>query len=190
MTNFSSIECKAWTSPRHHKSGLHSHSAITKIGGNKEWVLNILLKEHDFAAFFRYTVGIRKDAKRLKDAPGLRGTHEEKGTRMVLARIVLPPLALESFTLIGLLLATMGALFLAYDLLGRENGPLRWFTLVLTCGLVSALVFVPVAMLDSFLLGGFKGGFNVFIILPLILFGALMGFYTVILVDCLSREHY
>ena len=101
---------------------------------------------------------------------------------MVLARIVLPPLVLESFTLIGLLLATIGALFLAYDLLGRENGPLRWFTLVLICGLVSALVFVPVAILDTVLGGVFKG-FNLVIILPLILFGALMGFYTVILVD-------
>ncbi len=109
---------------------------------------------------------------------------------MVLARIVLPPLALEGFTLSGVLLATIGTLFLAYDLLGRENGPLRWFTLVLTGGLVSTLVFFPVALLDSFLLGGFEGGFNVFlsIILPLILFGGLMGFYTVILVDFSPSE--
>lgn len=104
---------------------------------------------------------------------------------MILARIVLPPPALESITLSGVLLATIGTLFLAYDLLGRENGPLRWFTLVLTGGLVSTLVFFPAALLDSFLLGGFEGGFNVFlsIILPLILIGGLMGFYTVILVD-------
>ncbi len=80
---------------------------------------------------------------------------------MILARFVLPPLALESFTLSGVLLATIGTLFLAYDLLGRENGPLRWFTLVLTGGLVSTLVFFPVALLDSFLLGGFdRGGFR------------------------------
>jgi hypothetical protein len=102
---------------------------------------------------------------------------------MLLAYIVLSPLALESITFIGVLLATIGSLFLAYDLLGRENGPLRWFTLVLTCGFVSALVFVPVAIIEAFLLGGFKGGFNLFIILPLILFGGLLGFYTVILVD-------
>src|SRR5215467_14279571 len=109
---------------------------------------------------------------------------------MVLARIILPPLVLESFTLSGVLLATIGTLFLAYDLLGRENGPLRWFTLVLTGGLVSTFVFFPVALLDSFLLGGFEGGFNVFlsIILPLILFGGLMGFYTVILVDFSPSE--
>jgi hypothetical protein len=109
---------------------------------------------------------------------------------MVLARIVLPPLALEGFTLSGVLLATIGTLFLAYDLLGRENGPLRWFTLVLTGGLVSTLLFFPAALLDSFLLGGFEGGFNVFlnIILPLILFGGLMGLYTVILVDFSPSE--
>jgi hypothetical protein len=142
-----------------------------------------LHKEHDFAAFFRYTGGERRDARRLQDAPGLRGTHKEKGTRMILARIVLPLLALESFTLSGVLLATMGTLFLAYDLLGRENGPLRWFTLVLTGGLVSALVFVPVAILDAVLGGVATDGFNLFIILTLILFGGLMGLYTVILVD-------
>jgi hypothetical protein len=109
---------------------------------------------------------------------------------MILARIVLPPLVLESFTLSGVLLATIGTLFLAYDLLGRENGPLRWFTLVLTGGLVSTLVFFPVALLDSFLLGGFEGGLNVFlsIILPLILIGGLMGIYTVILVDFSPSE--
>ena len=137
----------------------------------KEWVLNILLEEHDFAAFFRYTGGSvsrRGDARHWQDAPGLRGTHEEKSTRMILARIVLPPLALESFTLSGVLLATIGSLFLAYDLLGRENGPLRWFTLVLTGGFVSTLVFVPVAILDAFLGGVFQRfGFNLLIILPL-----------------------
>ncbi len=102
---------------------------------------------------------------------------------MVLARIVLPPPALESLTLSNVLLGTMGSLFLAYDLLGRENGPLRWFTLVLTGGLVSVLVFVPAAIFAGFLLGAFKDGFNLLIILPLILFGGLMGLYTVILVD-------
>jgi hypothetical protein len=71
---------------------------------------------------------------------------------VVLARIVLPPLALHSLTLSGVLLATLGAIFLAYDLLGRENGPLRWFTLVITCGLLSALILVPVVTLVDLLL--------------------------------------
>ena len=53
---------------------------------------------------------------------------------MILADTALPPLVLESITLSNVLLGTIGNLFLAYDLLGRENGPLRWFTLVLTGG--------------------------------------------------------
>jgi len=78
-------------------------------------------------------------------------------------------------------LATTGTLFLAYDLLGRENGPLRWFTLVMTCGIVSALIFVPVVTLVDLLLN--HESLNLSHILPLILAGGLMGFYTVILVE-------
>src|SRR2546421_11923006 len=100
---------------------------------------------------------------------------------MGLADIILPPQALHSFTLIGVLLATTGTLFLAYDLLGRENGPLRWFTLVLTCGIVSALVFVPLALLNELLFD--PEGPNLSDILPFLLVGGLMGFYTVILVE-------
>jgi hypothetical protein len=104
---------------------------------------------------------------------------------MISAQTTLSPLLLESITFCGMLLATVGTVFLAYDLLGRENGPLRWFALVLTGGLVSALVFVPVATLDSILILGLQGGLNLSasIIVPLVLFGGLMGLYTVILVD-------
>src|SRR5437763_6320200 len=98
-----------------------------------------------------------------------------------LAGIVLPPQALHSFTLIGVLLGTTGTLFLAYDLLGRENGPLRWFTLVLTCGIVSALVFVPLALLNQLLFD--REGPTLSYILPFLLVGGLMGFYTVSLVE-------
>src|SRR5437868_9173653 len=98
-----------------------------------------------------------------------------------LASIVLPPLASQSFTLISVLLGTTGTLFLAYDLLGRENGPLRWFTLVLTCGIVIALIFVPLALLNELLFD--PEGPNLSDILPFLLVGGLMGFYTVILVE-------
>ncbi len=144
-------------------------------------VLKILLEEYSFPAFFLYTYGRRMHAKRLKDSHGFQGKHWEKETMMALAGIVLPPLVLESLTLSGVFLATIGALFLAYDLLGRENGPLRWFTLVLTCGLVSALIFVPVSMVDSFLLS--HQWVNLAHTLPLTLAGGFMGFYTVILVE-------
>jgi hypothetical protein len=105
---------------------------------------------------------------------------------IVLAQIVLSPLVINSFTLSGYFLGIAGTLFLAYDLLGRENGPLRWFTLVMTCGLVSALIFVPVSMGGSFLLNLEQVSHeqvNLADILPLTLAGGLMGFYTVILVE-------
>ena len=98
---------------------------------------------------------------------------------IIFARIDLPPLALHSFALIAVFLVAIGTLFLAYDLLGRENGPLRWFTLVITCGMVSALIFVPVVTVIDLL----QGSFDLSSLLSLILVGGLMGFYTVILVE-------
>src|SRR5437762_11715959 len=100
---------------------------------------------------------------------------------VVLAQTVLPQTAFDGFIIMSVVLAIVGTLFLAYDLLGRENGPLRWFTLVMTCGLVSALIFVPVSMVDSFLLS--HQWVNLAHTLPLTLAGGFMGFYTVILVE-------
>ncbi len=62
---------------------------------------------------------------------------------VILAQIVLPPTARESFVIASVLLGIIGTLSLAYDLLGRENGPVRQFTLGLSCGLLRALVFTP-----------------------------------------------
>jgi len=62
---------------------------------------------------------------------------------VILAQIVLPPTDIGSFVIASVLLGIIGTLFLAYDLLRRENGPVRWFTLGLTCGLLRALVFTP-----------------------------------------------
>jgi hypothetical protein len=132
-----------------------------------------------FLPFIPYTGCIGMNAKGLKDSHGFLGKNWEKENMMIVAGLVLPRLALESFTLISVLLATTGTLFLAYDLLGRENGPLRWFTLVITCGIVSALIFVPVVTLFDLLLGSF----DLSSLLSLILIGGLMGFYTVILVE-------
>src|SRR5205814_6757991 len=100
---------------------------------------------------------------------------------VVLAQTVLPQTAFDGFIIMSVVLAIVGTLFLAYDLLGRENGPLRWFTLVMTCGIVSALIFVPVALLDQVLFD--PNGLDLSYILPFILVGGLMGFYTVILVE-------
>jgi hypothetical protein len=62
---------------------------------------------------------------------------------VILAHIVLPPTERESSVIASVLLGIIDTLFLAYDLLGCENGPVRWFTLGLTCGLIRALVFTP-----------------------------------------------
>jgi uncharacterized OB-fold protein len=54
-------------------------------------------------------------------------------------------------------LVILGTLYLAYDLLGREDGPLQWLTLVLTCGVFGACSlgvlgfgFAYVALRNSF----------------------------------------
>jgi len=64
-------------------------------------------------------------AKRSKDAHGLRGKHWEKGTMIVLARIVLPSLALNSLTLSGVLLATIGTLFKEGDTYEQPGTAIR-----------------------------------------------------------------
>ncbi len=99
---------------------------------------------------------------------------------MILAQIDLPSKALDFFVIASVLFAIIGTLFLAYDLLGRENGPLRWFTLVMTCGLVSGLVL---GITGTILLRLFNGAIDLTTTLTFLALGGLMGFYTVILVE-------
>jgi len=68
---------------------------------------------------------------------------------MILAQIDLPQTTIDIFVIASVLLAIIGTLFLAYDLLGRENGPLRWFTLVIICGLISALIIGTIVTIVS-----------------------------------------
>ena len=44
---------------------------------------------------------------------------------IVLAELVLSPIALDTILIMSILLGIIGPLYLAYDLFGRENGPLR-----------------------------------------------------------------
>src|SRR5947209_15429924 len=99
---------------------------------------------------------------------------------VVLAQTVLPQTAFDSFIIMSVVLAIVGTLFLAYDLLGRENGPLRWFTLVIICGLVSASVLALVATIIQKLL---HNTFDLNFILQALVIGGLMGFFTVILLE-------
>lgn len=99
---------------------------------------------------------------------------------MILAQTVLPPKSIDYFVIASVLLAIIGTLFLAYDLLGRENGPLRWFTLVLICGLVSALTLGAIGTILRRL---FNNAFDLNFTLQFMVLGGLMGFFTVILVE-------
>src|SRR5437764_2336248 len=99
---------------------------------------------------------------------------------VVLAEIVLSPIALDSILIISVLLAVVGTLYLAYDLLGRQQGPLQWLTLIITCGLVSCLVLGSVGS-TFFLLT--SQHFGLYFTLQAMVLGALMGVFTVVLVD-------
>ena len=98
----------------------------------------------------------------------------------VLAEILLPPVALDCFVITSVLLAVVGTLYLAYDLLGRKDGPLQWLTLIITCGLVNALVLGPVGTIIFLLSGGY---FSLTFALQALVIGGLMGVFTVVLVD-------
>jgi len=99
---------------------------------------------------------------------------------MILAQIDLPQTTIDIFVIASVLLAIIGTLFLAYDLLGRENGPLRWFTLVIICGLISALIIGTIVTIVSRI---FNNTINLNLTLQFMLVGGLMGFYTVILIE-------
>src|SRR5436190_10566072 len=64
-------------------------------------------------------------------------------------------------SLVGLLLGVLGSLFLAYDLLGSQEGPLRKFLRVALPGFIGALVYVPLNLLTDpvarLVLGAFAG---------------------------------
>src|SRR5437764_5124743 len=99
---------------------------------------------------------------------------------MILSQITLPQTTIDIFVIASVLFATIGTLFLAYDLLGRENGPLRWFTLVITCGLVSAVLLGTIFTIIFKIL---NNAINLNFILQFLALGALMGFFTVILIE-------
>ena len=99
---------------------------------------------------------------------------------VVLAQIALPLVALDSITVASVLLAIVGTLYLAYDLLGRQHGPLQWLTLIITCGLVNALIL---GFVGTILYSLLKQHFNFNYTLQSLVIGGLMGIFTVILVD-------
>ena len=99
---------------------------------------------------------------------------------VVLAQVVLLPIVLDSFIIISVLLAIIGTLYLAYDLLGRQHGPLQWLTLVITCGLVSTFVLGLVGPLIRFF---FDHHFDLGFTVQALVIGGVMGVFTATLID-------
>jgi hypothetical protein len=61
--------------------------------------------------------------------------------------ILIDPRIVKGVFLFGLLLGMLGSLFLAYDLLGSKDGPIRKFLRLSLPGLLGALAIVPVYLL-------------------------------------------
>ena len=72
------------------------------------------------------------------------------------------------------ILTILGSLYLAYDLLGRENGPLSWLTLVVTYGLAGAvMVEFPVLLIVPF---------DANLALEILLLSVLLGIFSGLLI--------
>ena len=99
---------------------------------------------------------------------------------LILAQIPLPQSVIDIFVIASVMLAIIGTLFQAYDLLGRENGVLRWFTLVIICGLISALIIGTITTIVRRI---FNNTIDLNSTLQFMSVGGLMGFYTVILIE-------
>ena len=52
----------------------------------------------------------------------------------------------DNIAILASTLTAIGSMYLAYDLLGRQHGPLRWVSLFVTSGLVGAIVLEPLAV--------------------------------------------
>src|SRR5437763_2718145 len=104
---------------------------------------------------------------------------------LALGELVLPPIALDSILITGVLMVIVGALYLAYDLLGRQHGPLQWLTLLITCGLVSTLVLAVVAPTINFF---YMQRFDLAFTVQAMLIGGVMGVFTATLMDFLPAQ--
>src|SRR5439155_20502988 len=100
---------------------------------------------------------------------------------------LLDPRVVKVIFLGGLLLGVLGSLFLAYDLLGSQEGPLRKFLRIALPGLLGAITIVPPYLLGLLVVRAAAGllapaepipvtAFRVLVLLPSI--GAFLGILT------------
>lgn len=80
----------------------------------------------------------------------------------------------DNLAITATLLTVLGGLYLAYDLLGRQRGPLRWITLFVTSGLLGGFILEPIAIVFTF-------QENLFAAFRIILIGVMLGAFSGIL---------
>lgn len=84
----------------------------------------------------------------------------------------------DNITVLATTLTVIGSLYLAYDLLGRQRGPLRWVSLFVTSGLIGAIVLEPVALSVAV---ASQGDGQIIHAFQILLIGILLGSFSGIL---------
>lgn len=79
----------------------------------------------------------------------------------------------DNIAVLASTLTVIGSLYLAYDLLGRQHGPLRWLAIFVTSGLIGAIILEPAALVFATLENNIPDAFR--ILLVGILLGAFSG---------------
>lgn len=69
-------------------------------------------------------------------------------------------------------IGVLGTLYLGYDLLGRQDGPLRWLTHLITCAIIGMICLLPLVLLY---LSFYQDGLSA---LQLLLMGGLLGAFS------------
>lgn len=81
----------------------------------------------------------------------------------------------DNIAVLAATLTVIGSLYLAYDLLGRQHGPLRWITIFVTSGLIGAIILEPAALVFATLEQNVPNAFRTLLV------GILLGAFSGIL---------
>lgn len=84
-----------------------------------------------------------------------------------------PAIRFDNIAALAAALTAIGSLYLAYDLLGRQHGPLRWIAIFVTSGLIGAITLEPAALVFAALEHNIPNAFRT--LLVGILLGAFSG---------------
>lgn len=80
----------------------------------------------------------------------------------------------DEIAVLATTLTVIGSFYLAYELLGRQHGPLRWISIFITSGLIGGVFLEPVT-LTAMLMGHMLGA------LQILLVGVLLGAFSGVL---------